>query len=32
MTEAEIKRRAIALFDRYTHETPDRRAFLAEMT
>jgi carboxymethylenebutenolidase len=32
MTEAEIKRRAIALFDRYTHETPNRRAFLAEMT
>jgi carboxymethylenebutenolidase len=32
MTEAEIKRRAIALFDRYSHETPDRRAFLAEMT
>lgn len=31
LTQADIRQRAIALFDRYTHERHDRRAFLAEM-
>lgn len=32
MTQDDLRQRAIALYDRYTHETRDRRAFLAELT
>ncbi len=32
MDEHSLKARAIALYDRFTHETHDRRAFMAEMT
>ena len=28
----EIRARAIALYDRYTHEGMDRRAFMADLT
>jgi len=28
----ELRRKAIALYDRFTHETMDRRAFMAELT
>jgi carboxymethylenebutenolidase len=31
MTEADIRARAIALYDRFTHEHHDRRAFMAEL-
>lgn len=30
--QADLQTRAIALYDRYTHETHDRRAFFAELT
>lgn len=32
MTDADIRARAIAIHDRFTHTTHDRRAFMAEMT
>ncbi|KRB86372.1 carboxymethylenebutenolidase [Sphingomonas sp. Root710] len=32
MDEDELKARAIALYDRFTHGTQDRRAFMADMT
>ena len=32
MDPADLKSRAIALYDRFTHETHDRRAFIAELT
>jgi carboxymethylenebutenolidase len=32
MTEHELHRRVIALYDRFTHETHDRRAFMAKLT
>jgi carboxymethylenebutenolidase len=32
MFDADLRQRAIALYDGYTHETRDRRAFLAAMT
>ena len=31
MTETDIRRRAIALYDRFTHEHHDRRAFMADL-
>ncbi|MCJ8157190.1 dienelactone hydrolase family protein [Sphingomonas sp. LaA6.9] len=32
MIDRSIRQQAIALYDRYTHETLDRRAFMAELT
>ena len=32
MNEDSLRRRAIALYDRFTHETHDRRAFMADLT
>lgn len=32
MNEDQLRRRAIALYDRFTHETHDRRAFMADLT
>ncbi len=31
MTDDSLRRRAIALYDRFTHETHDRRAFMADL-
>jgi len=32
MDDRDLRRRAIALYDRFTHETRDRRAFMADLT
>lgn len=32
MGDEDLRQRAIALYDRFTHETHDRRAFMAELT